>query len=188
MRYLVRSMTAMRAVGVLWTLVSAGIALGAAGACTDTPECTPEEQGLTGAARLGVRELPGRAATNGPCAGQRTEVIASDAELRRLYEELGLVSKPDGAAPESGPIEYPTVDFSRERVIVREGPGNQGISWVAAKGEAGVLGLLSCYGTTASSCAVNVIAVQAPITHAETRTCDPVGCGRSPSFFSRGTR
>jgi len=178
MGYVVGPMKAMRIVAGLCALVSAGIAFGSAGACTGTTECTPEELGLTGAARLEVRELPGRAVADGPCASPRTDVIASDAELRRLYEELGLVSMPDGAAPESGPIEYPTVDFSRERVIVREGPGNQGISWVAAKGDSGVLGLLACYGTTTtSSCVVNVVAVPTLITRAETRTCDAVRCG-----------
>lgn len=90
------------------------------------------------------------------------------------------MSSSDGSAPDGGSPEYPSVDFSREHVIVREGAGNEGISWVVASGETGVLGLLSCIGTAISSCAVNVIAVPASITRAESRTCDPVRCGVPP--------
>lgn len=146
----------------------------APGGCGQTP-CTPEEHGLAGATRLTLRQLPGRAATpDVPCTRPRIEVVSSDEELRRLYDEL---ASPDGGAPASGAVEYPAVDFTRERVIVREGPSTQGISWAVAQGETGFIGLLSCGGVQNTGCVVNVVAVPALITRAESRTCDPVGCG-----------
>ena len=174
-------MTAKRVAVGLTVAVSIGVGLCAgvtAGGCNTTTSCTPEDYDLASATRLAVRELPGRARTPGKCEKERLDVVGSDADLRRLYEELGLLALPDGAPPEAGPIEYPAVDFGRERVIVREGAGNQAISWAVADGETGVLGLLSCGTPQAPSCVVNVIAVPAPIARAETRTCDPVGCGR----------
>lgn len=94
-----------------------------------------------------------------------------------MYEELDTVSTADGGPREEAPVEYPTVDFTRERVIVREGPGNQAISWTVAQGDTALLGLLSCRAPERPSCVVNVIAVPASITRAEARTCDPVACG-----------
>ena len=145
---------------------------GGSGGCGPTP-CTPDENGLGEATLLTRRDLPGRPSVAGHCTRPRVEVIASDSELRRFYDELAAA--PDGGAPTA--IEYPSVDFTRERVIVREGSGTEGVSWAVAQGETGVLGLLSCGGLQAASCVVNVIAVPALITRAETRTCDPVGCG-----------
>ncbi|MBX3196827.1 MAG: hypothetical protein KF894_01620 [Labilithrix sp.] len=62
-------------------------------------------------------------------------------------------------------------------MIVREGPAHEGISWVVAHGETAVLGLLACMGPITPSCVVNVIAVPAQVSSAETRKCDAVACG-----------
>lgn len=137
--------------------------LGAITGCSRS-SCTPEDHGLGDATRLAPRELPGRAPTAEPCSRPRLEVLTSDAELTRLNDELS-VTKPE------------PVDFTRERVIVREGPANEAIAWTVARDDAGVIGLLSCGGVPKTGCVVNVIAVPALITRADSRTCDPVGCG-----------
>src|SRR5690606_11854956 len=113
-----------------------------AGACDSTRECTPEEYDLEHAARLTPRELPGPPVSESDCTNPRIEVIASDAELRKLYQDLGMLALDDGTPPEGQPVEYPSVDFTRERVIVREGRTDEGISWTVADGEKAVLGLL----------------------------------------------
>ncbi len=169
--------TSIVAKGTFTCALLAAVCISAAAAC-EPEACTPEQHGLGGATLVTPRELPGRAATPGDCKPPRTEVISTEAELRRLYEELGLVTSSDDGTSHAGSGEYPSVDFSREHVIVREGSGSYGISWVAAKGETGFLGLLSCLGPTPASCVVDVIAVPASITRVETRTCDPVRCGR----------
>lgn len=147
-------------------VLSAGPACGA-------PDCTPEEHGLDGAVLLTVRPLPG-VSTPEACTKPRIELIRSEADLRRLYEELVVASSDAGGGAE---IEVPSVDFSRERVIVREGRSGEGITWAVARGETVTVGLLSCRGVRATSCAVDVIAVPAPVERVEARTCEPVGCG-----------
>ena len=151
-------------------LAAAPLALLSVTAACEPGACTPEEQGLDDTVRLAPRELPGRAAKAGACTAVRLEVITSDSELHRLYGELGI-----GGGEGSG--DYPNVDFSRERVIVREGAAGETIAWAVARGDTAVLGLASCAGQRPPpSCVVNVIAVAAPITRVETRTCEPVGC------------
>lgn len=154
---------------------SVAVVVGAVACTTSASPCTPEEHGLGGAIALTPRPLPGRPAVPGECARARIEVLSSDAELSALYEELGINA--GATVSDGGAVEYPVVDFSRERVIVREGVGTEAISWAVANGEIGVLGLLSCTGPQAPSCVVNVIAVEAAITRVESRTCDPVRCG-----------
>ncbi|MBX3260954.1 MAG: hypothetical protein KIS78_14665 [Labilithrix sp.] len=141
------------------------------GACGPSP-CTPEEFDLGGAARLTPRTLQGRPASAEACERPRVVVIRSEDELRRLYDELA------GATPDAGATsDVPAVDFARESVIVREGSAQEGISWIVARGDTGVLGLLSCMGLVTPSCVVDVVAVPALLTSAETRKCDAVACG-----------
>ncbi|MBX3205804.1 MAG: hypothetical protein KF764_12095 [Labilithrix sp.] len=103
-------------------------------------------------------------------------MIASDDELKRFYAELGAVSSAD-TADAGGLPAYPSVDFTRERVIVREGVASEGIHWAVASEGTCVLGLLGCGSeATPPSCVVNVIAVPALVTTVETRKCDPVNC------------
>jgi hypothetical protein len=155
----------------LLTTALVGAVLGSGGGCGATP-CTPEEQGLGSATPLTIRQLPGRPTTSGACAHPRLEVISSQEELQRLYEELGVVASESSDAGDSS-----LVDFTRERVIVREGISGEGISWAVQRGETGYVGLLACGDATRSSCIVNVVAVPALITRVESRTCDAVACG-----------
>lgn len=145
----------------------------ASGACGPSP-CTPEEFDLGGAPRVTPRDLAGRAPVFDACTDARVEVVRTEADLRRLYEQLASRDA-DGGTPAA--VDLPAVDFSRESVIVREGPANEGISWVVAQGETAVLGLLSCMGPITPSCVVNVIAVPVAVSSAEARKCDAVACG-----------
>ncbi len=146
-------------------LASAALAFGPA--CTGTSPCTPEEHGLEGATRLALRVLPGHEATGAACAADRVALIASEAELRTFYEGLGLA-----------PADQPTVDFSRERVLISESSKNEGINWAVLRGQTGVGGLLGCTVPSPSTCVTQVRAVSSLITKVESRTCDPVHCGR----------
>lgn len=146
-------------------LASAALAFGPA--CTGTSPCTPEEHGLEGATRLALRVLPGRDGTGSACVADRVALIASEAELRTLYEGLGVA-----------PADVPAVDFSRERVIVSESSKNEGINWAVVRGETGVVGLLGCTVPSSSTCVTQVRAVSSLITKVDSRTCDPVHCGQ----------
>src|SRR5262249_23591463 len=97
-------------------------------------------------------------------------VISSDEELHKFYDALG----------DASPAGYPAVDFSHERVIVREGPSDGAIAWAVAQGDTCVIGLLGCAGYTALACSTDVIAISALVTRAESRTCPPVSCGPAP--------
>jgi hypothetical protein len=150
-------------------LVVAYSMFAANGACGPTP-CTPDEQGLGDATFLTIRQLSGPPAKPGACAHPRIDVISSGDELQQVYDELGFTpSDADGGAA--------SVDFTRERVIVREGVSGEGISWAVAQGDTGYIGLLACGRADRSACTVNIIAVPALINRAESRTCDRVGCG-----------
>ena len=133
-------------------------------------QCTPEEHGLQDATRLTPRSLVQKTiSSERACAKAGVTIISSEAELRAFLDEL--------APSTNGTAAYPTVDFDRERVLVREGVGGEGIAWAVVKGETSVVGLLACGGTPESSCAVDVVAVPAIIARVEARKCNPVGCG-----------
>lgn len=156
----------------------AALAAAAAGACTSTAQCTPEEYGLENATRLTTRELPAPETTESECPNPRVEIVGSDAELRALYDRLGMFTSSSESAPGEEPAEYPSVDFSRERVIVREGHADEGISWAVADGDTATVGLLGCMRTgPMGMCSVTLLAVPALVTQVESRTCDPVRCG-----------
>lgn len=145
-------------------LASSALAFGPG--CSGTSPCTPEEHDLEGATRLALRVLPGRESSSA-CAEARVALIASEAELRTFYEGLGVA-----------PADQPTVDFSRERVIVSESSKNEAINWAVVRGETGVVGLLGCTLPSRSTCVTQVRAVSSLITKVESRTCDPVHCGQ----------
>ncbi|MBX3216956.1 MAG: hypothetical protein KF850_33295 [Labilithrix sp.] len=171
----------LRPIGVLrlGLVVLAAAVVRAAVGCGPSP-CTPEEFDLGGATRVTPRDLPGLAATSAACKNPRVDVVSSDDELRRLYDDMTVEAEAAVDAGESvspPPTDLPVVDFTRERVIVREGPAHEGISWVVAQRETAVLGLLSCMGLAIPSCVVNVIAVPAQVSSVETRKCDAVACG-----------
>jgi hypothetical protein len=95
-------------------------------------------------------------------------VIASQEDLDRLNTEIGV--RGDGDAGTA-------VDFARERVLVREGVGGEGILWAVETGETAVVGLQRCSSPTTPSCYVEVIAVPALVSRVESRACDAVPCG-----------
>lgn len=159
---------------LLFALMSVLVLLVTGSAC-GTTECTPEANGFEGAARLNHRVITQRVETPGDCQRPRVEVIATEDELRTLYDELRVASGDGGA--DGGPSDHPVVDFSRERVIVRAGPGKQGIAWSVAQGETATLGLAECIGAE-TTCAIDVVAVPSLVTRAETRVCDALSCGR----------
>jgi hypothetical protein len=154
--------------GVLGTFAVIAVASSALG-CESDPTCSAEDHGLGSARKLTVRELPTAVAKPGPCATSRLDVLGSQAELDAAYADLGLSG--DGVS----------VDFARERVILREGVPTQSIAWASAKEDTAVLGLVACLNaTTSPSCIVNLVAVPALVTRVETRSCDPVRCGSPP--------
>ncbi|HVH43265.1 MAG TPA: hypothetical protein VM925_13010, partial [Labilithrix sp.] len=101
--------------------------------CGGPTACTPENHDLGAAPQLTPRKLPGGPVTTTACNSPRLEVIGSEADLRRLYDGIGGGAEGGVGA---GTDAYPAVDFSRERVIVREGVSGEGISWVVARGGA----------------------------------------------------
>ena len=149
--------------------VAMSAALGGGG-CGPDSSCTPEDLGLGGATMLTLRRLPEPKPTRGACARPRVEVISSPEALQAVYNDIDV-------SPGDADGGVSSVDFTRERVIVREGVSGQGISWAVARGEQGFVGLLACRRADTSSCIVEVVAVSAPITSVETRTCDFVSCG-----------
>jgi hypothetical protein len=113
-------------------------------------------------------------------------VIASEADLRALYDELGSVTSADGSVSDGGMAETPAVDFARERVIVREGP-IQTIAWAVTQNEKAVIGLLGCFSPSpASTCSVDVVAIPSLVTAVESRTCDPVKCSGARQLTPAG--
>jgi hypothetical protein len=135
--------------------------------CASVEKCEPETFGYNDAQRVTFRALPAPDAQSKPCARTRLDVLATQAELEGVYTDLAL-------------LPAPAVDFARERVIVREGaPG--GTTWAVASGEVAVLGLRACTVAAAQGgCVVEIVAVASAIQRAETRTCEPVGCGVQP--------
>jgi hypothetical protein len=143
------------AAGTLWHL-----------SCASVEKCEPATFGYADAQRVKFRVLPAPDAKPEACARARTDVIAAAEDLNQLYKELNLSS--------------PDVDFTRERVIVREGPAG-GTVWAVAAGETAILGLRACEESAlGSSCVVEIVAVESIVRGAETRTCEPVFCGVQP--------
>jgi hypothetical protein len=136
-------------------------------ACDSVERCEPATFGHSDSQRVRFRELPGPSARSESCARVRIEVLATQADVNRAYGEVGFQPPPE-------------VDFTRERVILREGPPG-GPTWAVAAGETGVIGLRSCaVNAEQKLCVVSFVAIEAPIRQAETRTCEPVPCGVQP--------
>ena len=183
-----RQVLVSRAIGLsLMLALVAAASLSVGGACTSSNACSPDDHGLGDAKVLAVRPLPGRPSTPGACARPRVQLIASEGELRAFYDELGGVPMEDGGLPDGGAGELPSVDFSKERIIVREGPGDEGAAWVVSQNNSAILGVFSCFTTVqkSPSCAVSVIAVPQVVDRAESRMCDPVRCGAPPAAPGR---
>ena len=154
-------------VAMLITLV--GLVAGTGIGC-EPAQCTPEEYGLADATRLTPRKLENHTVSfERACAKAGVRMIGSEAELRAFLDELAVAT--NRAAT------YPTVDFTRERVVVREGVIGEGIAWAVAKGETGVVGLLECGGSARFTCSVDIVAVPAVLTGIDARKCNPVACG-----------
>lgn len=151
--------------------VLTGLALCEAGC--EPSACTPDDQGFGDAQRLAIRPLDKRSSSVA-CASPRVEVLASEEELRRLFDLLG--PNTDGGA---GP---PAVDFARERVIVRESPSGESMSWAVAEGETATVGVLACVRPpqTPPSCLVEIIAVPSIVTRVDAKRCTAVACGGRP--------
>ena len=115
--------------------------------------------------------LPGQANGDGPCANPGVRLIASDAELEELYESLGV---------EPGTSDYPSVDFSRERVVVNETSRSEGVQWAVREGDTLVVGLLGCGLVQTATCVTQAIAVPSAAASVESRRCTAVRCGQPP--------
>jgi len=163
------------------------LAIVGVGPACGTTACTPDEHDLGEAPSLTLRALPGRTTYDGPCATSRTMVISSEAELRAYYESLGVVAQADGAPPPLPAIEYPTVDFSQERVVVSESSMGEGMVWAVRQQDSVVVGLLGCGASAAAptTCVIQLAAVPALVTKAESRKCGAVGCGQPQAAPTR---
>lgn len=138
--------------------------------CQEVSACDPETFGLPNT-RAATRELTGLPASAGACARPRLEVIQSSEELRRFHEGLAAANDAGTAS------EPPAVDFSRERVLVREGRGEVGINWIVTQGDVATVGLRGCKTVSPETCIVTVTAVSALVTKAEAKECEAVACG-----------
>ena len=138
-------------------------------ACSSSASCEPTTFGLQSSRALVIRALTSGALFQSSCVTTRFDVISSQADLDALYVSLSVDTSADAGK---------FVDFATERVVVREGSADEGISWGVDANGVGVFGILSCGSTNRQpTCATVVVAVDALIVRAETRTCDPVGCG-----------
>ena len=131
--------------------------------------CSPDDFGIE-EPQLLLRALPGIDYA-GECKRPRLALISSEEDLRALYDELKLFD------PRVSAAEVPTVDFTRERVLLTESDSGEGIQWAVARNQAAIVGLARCLlPANEPRCVVQVRTVPALVSSVESRTCDPVRC------------
>lgn len=160
-------MKSVSALGALLVLASI------AGSCTPRKiePCTPETEGYGDDARVSTRIVVEQPTTEGECKGVRFDLVASDEELRRAYDELKIPQPLSGFG----------VDWSKERAIVRQdGPGPL-IQWSVVRGDELIVTLRECFNPNPpAQCKVSILAVPAIVKRATKKTCDPVHCTGGP--------
>ena len=146
-------------------------------ACTpEQKACTAESSGHAGERALVRRDLPG--STDKPSCNPHVVAITSAADLRRAYEEAGIpIADPDGGASLANAMALPSVDFTKESVIIREATDAQGIAWMVVNGTTATVGTQGCTGAGTGVCAFQVMAVDAVVTKADGYACDDLNCG-----------
>lgn len=149
----------------------------AAAACASTREiCTPANSGYGDSPRLVRRDFPEVTPKN--ACNPHVQVIRSNAELQRAYEEAGVaIASADGGSSPPDAIALPTVDFSRETVVFREATDRHPLSWVISKDGTITIGSQACDQAGTNACTIQVFAVETIAAGAETHECASITCG-----------
>ncbi|MBS2016805.1 MAG: hypothetical protein JST00_28225 [Deltaproteobacteria bacterium] len=107
--------------------------------------CTPSSEGYGDATSLVWTSLLEMERAEGPCR-PRVELYATGADLRRAADEVQIQ-------------DLPFVDFTRERVVLREAPAERGLTWVARRGDKVTIGTQACAGNTPAGCGIHLYKV-----------------------------
>ena len=126
--------------GVLIVLFGGLVAVPAAVTDCGSTECTPDAYGFSDGERIEPSAL--LSLSQRPCVKPGIELVSSEARLVEVWAQFSS-SNEAGATVDGG---MPTVDFSRQRVVVREGLTDEGVSWSVRSGDSVVFGLLACGG------------------------------------------
>jgi hypothetical protein len=181
------------------TMVSFGVAsvmaISLSAACAPQQMlCTADSAGLGDQRALMRRDLPGLAPKMGDC-NARLLVVRSDDDLRRAYEGIGVpvngATSTSDAGAAASPIDLPPVDWSRESVLLREATDAQAIRWMVVKDGKVTVGTQGCAGAglvTATTCQVEMIAIDAVVSEAKLYSCDSVTCGGGGGVGARAER
>lgn len=158
-------------------IVLAGLAASPFFACAPEQKiCTADNTGHAGERALTRRDLPGLA--DKPSCNPHVAAITSADDLRRAYEEAGIpIADADGGASAPNAMALPSVDFTKESVIVREATDAQGIAWMVVSGSTATVGTQGCAAGGSGTCVFQVIAVDAVLTHADGYSCEAISCG-----------